>query len=288
VTPETIQTVVIFALAAAAIAGMAALGVHRPGPLGAAPGRRMQWGLAMLAMGFGAFLLGGVAYGAVAGGLTDAASQPEAMPPEQLMMLTLLAQAMIQGPTAAVLILAATRQAGGMSRIGLADSKVVRHVAIGLLGLVLVLPVVFATSLTAGGVVQWLGGEAPEIGHRLLEPMFEADRAVRLGFFASAIVVAPVLEEMIFRGLLQTTLLNLAQKGDAGPVMQRIAAILGTTALFLALHVGDASPHAMPALAVLSIGLGYLYERTGSLWAPIAAHAGFNAVNVALAAIMLG
>ena len=35
----------------------------------------------------------------------------------------------------------------------------------------------------------------------------------------------------------------------------------------------------MPALAVFAMGLALLYEYTGSLWAPIAVHSLFNALN---------
>jgi membrane protease YdiL (CAAX protease family) len=39
-------------------------------------------------------------------------------------------------------------------------------------------------------------------------------------------------------------------------------------------------PWSVPLIFVLSLMLGYLYERTGTLWAPIAVHFVFNAVNV--------
>ena len=37
-----------------------------------------------------------------------------------------------------------------------------------------------------------------------------------------------------------------------------------------------AQPHAIPALVVLSLLIGYAYERTGSLVAPVVIHAAFN------------
>jgi membrane protease YdiL (CAAX protease family) len=49
--------------------------------------------------------------------------------------------------------------------------------------------------------------------------------------------------------------------------------------LFAAVHGQVAF---FPPLFVLAIGLGYLYERTGNLWATICAHSLFNAVQLLL------
>jgi membrane protease YdiL (CAAX protease family) len=37
---------------------------------------------------------------------------------------------------------------------------------------------------------------------------------------------------------------------------------------------------ALPALVILGIVLGYNYERSGRLWAPIMIHALFNALSI--------
>jgi membrane protease YdiL (CAAX protease family) len=39
----------------------------------------------------------------------------------------------------------------------------------------------------------------------------------------------------------------------------------------------------MPPLFVLAVCFGYVYERTGKLWAPILMHALFNATSITLA-----
>jgi membrane protease YdiL (CAAX protease family) len=41
--------------------------------------------------------------------------------------------------------------------------------------------------------------------------------------------------------------------------------------------------HALAALFVLSLGFGWVYEKTGRLEAAVTMHALFNAANVALA-----
>lgn len=108
------------------------------------------------------------------------------------------------------------------------------------------------------------------------ETMQESVRALQkkedLGFLIlmrfSAIVVAPVCEEVVFRGYLYGV-----AKRYCGPV----AAALSSALIFSAAH---ASVAALLPLALFGLLLAWLYERTGSLWAPIAAHACFNAATV--------
>ncbi|MGZ9586877.1 CPBP family intramembrane glutamic endopeptidase [Paenibacillus marinisediminis] len=73
--------------------------------------------------------------------------------------------------------------------------------------------------------------------------------------FVIAFVVS-ICEEMLFRGAVQHTL-----------------GIYWTSVAFAAIHVRYLR-HWLPTLMVFSIsyGLGYIYEWSGSLWAPIAAH----------------
>jgi ABC-2 type transport system permease protein len=63
----------------------------------------------------------------------------------------------------------------------------------------------------------------------------------------------------------------------------RWPAIVATSAIFALMHGGIAQPHAIPALFTLSLALGWVYERTGRLTAPIVMHALFNAANLGLA-----
>ena len=87
-----------------------------------------------------------------------------------------------------------------------------------------------------------------------------------LVLWMGAAVIAPVAEEFFFRGMLQTVLLNTFKS--------RWAAIMVASAVFAAIHFSQ--PHAIPALFVLAVIMGYAYERTGSLIPPIAIHALFN------------
>jgi membrane protease YdiL (CAAX protease family) len=53
--------------------------------------------------------------------------------------------------------------------------------------------------------------------------------------------------------------------------------------MFAAVHVGAAETHALPALFVFSLALGWAYEKSGRLAAPMLMHALFNIGNLVLA-----
>ncbi len=90
--------------------------------------------------------------------------------------------------------------------------------------------------------------------------------AVGVAIWAGAVVLAPVMEELFFRGLVQTYL---------GEVLRgRWRAVLGSAAAFGLVH--SFQPQATVALAFLGVLLGFVYERTGSLVWPILIHAAFN------------
>ncbi len=81
-----------------------------------------------------------------------------------------------------------------------------------------------------------------------------------------AALVAPVAEELFFRGLAQTVLRNLTRR----PWF----AVLTTSVAFGLAHAQQ--PQVIPTIALLGIILGVSYERTGSLVAPITVHVLFN------------
>lgn len=78
--------------------------------------------------------------------------------------------------------------------------------------------------------------------------------------FVAIAGIAPLLEEILFRGLLQNA---LAKKLPAW------GAILGASAIFGAVHMDY---HAFPALMVMGAVFGILYHKTGSLRVNIIAH----------------
>jgi membrane protease YdiL (CAAX protease family) len=96
--------------------------------------------------------------------------------------------------------------------------------------------------------------------------------------WASLVLVQPLLEELVFRGLLQGQALAWLQRGGRpmrlGPLT--LANVLVTVA-FVALHL-RAQPLAWAlAVAVPSLVFGHLRERFNSVWPAVGLHAYYNA-----------
>ena len=106
--------------------------------------------------------------------------------------------------------------------------------------------------------------------HVLLKALSTVAAPWQVLAIVSAVILAPLAEEVFFRGLVQSMLRRYC--GNAW------IAILITSALFALVHWQQL--HAIPALFVLSVALGYNYERTGRLHAPILIHVFFNAMYV--------
>jgi len=129
---------------------------------------------------------------------------------------------------------------------------------------------------------------------------------LRIMIFFVAVVIASLFEEMVFRGLFQTTIRSYFESRFRSPIAQGVgheecvlaatrraasqqvrrsrterheawAAILISSGLFAAVH---AETSHWPAMFVLGIGLGYAYEKSGSLFRPIFIHSLFNAVSI--------
>jgi membrane protease YdiL (CAAX protease family) len=84
-----------------------------------------------------------------------------------------------------------------------------------------------------------------------------------------ALLVAPIAEEICFRGLLYPALRHR---------LGRVVAILLTSVAFALIHQ---PPTTWVPIAILGAVLAYLVEGTGSILPAIAAHAVFNAITVA-------
>jgi len=96
---------------------------------------------------------------------------------------------------------------------------------------------------------------------------------LKIMVFVFAGIVVPVYEEMLFRGLFQSVIRRFVGAACGG-----WGAVLVTSVLFAVLHL----PMHWPALFVLSLAIGYSYEKSGSLVRAIFIHSLFNISMMAL------
>jgi hypothetical protein len=85
--------------------------------------------------------------------------------------------------------------------------------------------------------------------------------------FVFAGVVVPIYEEMLFRGLFQSVIRSFVGAACGG-----WTAVLVTSVMFAMMH----PPMHWPALFILSLAIGYSYEKSGSLVRAIFIHSLFN------------
>lgn len=109
-----------------------------------------------------------------------------------------------------------------------------------------------------------------ESAQRLYEA---ADGWWLVGLVLMVVLGAPVVEEIVYRGLLQGALVRRVRPA---------VAVVAVAALFALVHF---RPVQYPGLFVFGLVLGLCALRTGRLGMAIAAHAGFNAAGLAWVAL---
>ena len=96
-----------------------------------------------------------------------------------------------------------------------------------------------------------------------------------LGLLLVAAGLGPLVEELLFRGLLYGW-------------MRRHLGVLASASLsalvFASVH---AIPWLIPSFFAIGVVLALLYERSGSLWPAIALHGTYNAINLVLLALTI-
>lgn len=155
-----------------------------------------------------------------------------------------------------------------------------RAASLGLAGIAIAWFPLQAIGSLVASVQAYLGGpEPPPTGHNTLALLGEpGDPLLKGAMIVSAIVLAPIVEEILFRGA--------AQQGLRKAGLSRCWAIIVASAAFAVVHLGvladGAVASGLAALFALALLLGWLVERTGRLIAPIVAHGAFNAINLAI------
>jgi membrane protease YdiL (CAAX protease family) len=146
--------------------------------------------------------------------------------------------------------------------------------------LLLIEPLIFWSGVLTEWFYRKYGIEHPG-AHEMLEVLGSSHKLwFQALIVVTAVVLAPIFEEILFRGLIQT-LIGQGRTGIQTPenrpsVGRAWLAIFLSALLFASVH----EPWTMPPIFVLALCLGYAYERTGNLWTSITMHALFNLVSV--------
>ncbi|NQT86898.1 CPBP family intramembrane metalloprotease [bacterium] len=152
--------------------------------------------------------------------------------------------------------------------LGLREPKPFRSAAIGIAGYVMLFPLLIVAEM-ATRIYGPLIGVLPE-RQTVLTATQDAPLPYVIAFVIGGVVIAAFTEEVLYRGMLYGTL-----RRYLGPMKS----IVISAALFAAMH-----QMASGFLALFLIGflMAYLYERTGSLVAPMVAHAANNLLTFAI------
>jgi hypothetical protein len=171
---------------------------------------------------------------------------------------------------ALVLIVARMAFARGIKGFGLRIRTVPQDLAHAFLTLLGVWPLVAATMSLTILVLKALDESFEVPQHEALQVITQSNSAaLQTLMVVLAVAVAPLVEELLFRGLFQTMIRSYV--GRPWPAIA-IASIL-----FAVIH--QDAEH-WPALFVLALGLGYSYEKSGSLLRAIFMHAMFNGISI--------
>lgn len=191
--------------------------------------------------------------------------------------------------------------------LGLSLDRLPRGVAWGSIGVIIVVPPLFVLLQLLDWIYRRIHYQHPT-EHPLLHTLGEKPGAMTTAsIIFGACILAPLFEELFFRGYLQTLIRRLLHRLFArreeptvipldsayrdvpdGPVLQTEsppptpaetwAAIVITSLFFASVHPKWTSP----IIFLLALCLGYAYERTGNLWVSITIHAGFNILSTGL------
>lgn len=152
---------------------------------------------------------------------------------------------------------------------GLRSSSLLRTVVLTTTVTLLTLPVAIGLGhLSALLLQQFRMTPVPQQAVRAVEASTTVPEQIVLGVFA--VVVAPVVEECVFRGILYPTIKQLGYP--------RLA-LWGTALFFGMVHANAMS---LVPLTFFALVLTWLYEVTDNLLAPILAHSLFNGLNFLL------
>ncbi|MFP4235825.1 MAG: CPBP family intramembrane glutamic endopeptidase, partial [Nitriliruptoraceae bacterium] len=158
-------------------------------------------------------------------------------------------------------LLGPTRTTGTMVAIGL-GSGVVAAIA----------------SYTLNAIAVLLTGVEEPVEQQLLQDALSGGLPLLL-VVVLAVVVAPLTEEVVFRGVLFRAMADRINLG---------VALVVSSAIFSVIHIEVVASQPVALLGLFTVGLllALAYHLTGNLMVPILGHAVFNAISLGLAVLV--
>ena len=202
-------------------------------------------------------------------GYSSALSKEEVKQPVNVLVM-LAGTLMYQGVT--LVLIGVFLRIHGMTwaeAFGFKTPRLARTLALAVLATAIVLPIVMALGWVSKIVLEGMGGHV-ELQESVKSLQTTETFAQQIYFGIVTIIVAPFMEEVLFRGVLYPSI-----KQAGFPKF----ALWCTSILFALFH---ANAMAFVPLLFMAVILIFLYETTGNLLAPILTHALFNAANFAL------
>jgi len=154
-----------------------------------------------------------------------------------------------------------------ISALGLSLVNVSNNVKQGIIKYLITLPLI----MLAGFVINLISnyyGVNPEMQDVVKWILEEKSLFILISLLFFGIIIAPLIEEIIFRGFLQSALKNYFGERYA---------VLVSASLFAAVHMDI---FAFFQILILGILLGYLYEKTQTLAASVVVHILHNSLTL--------
>jgi membrane protease YdiL (CAAX protease family) len=160
-------------------------------------------------------------------------------------------------------------QIGWQQAFGFSKDKIG---AMGVLALLTAIGGFFMAAMLGGVMTVILESLGFEVSPQEVVDTFQNTESLfqRMLLGCMAVLLAPIVEEILFRGVLYSVMRQY---------LPGVWAVWGSSLFFGLVHANKVSLIPLTCLAVILIRL---YEKTGNLWAPIMAHAFFNSINLSL------
>lgn len=212
-------------------------------------------------------LLNGLSYVMAGDGMDADASKPVIVTTEQVVGSSMI---QVQFAVLLLLYLRLMRGLSPVSFLGLRQRSFSDVLLWAIGGIIVIESLMYLVMLAWWHGV--LGTSPPEESDQVIVQTFQQSKnaGLRLAIIVAAGLVAPVVEELIYRGLIY---------GFARTLIGHWPAALLSSAIFSLVHVDAVA--SLP-LFILALGLATAYDRSRTLWVPMLMHMLFNAWQLAV------